>query len=502
MKKIAAVVISLVLIVSVMAGCNETKQTSGNTELTIMMLSRENGASGNSEVMKEIFAKTGIKANVITPPQASYNEKLNVILASGNLPDIVYMDDVNMNSWIDEGALLPLDDLIDKYAPNFRKQFTDEDRKEIVYPEDMKIYGMPYMLRLPAQCTMGIRRDWLETLGMSAPTTIEELETVLTAFKNNADKLTNGGPLIPMAADLSPIYMAYGIMSSGENNMWTLDDKGNYISKYEHPNYRQCLETIRRFYKNGLIDPEYMSRNADANAMYTLFNSGIAGCGFVYSTRLREITGILKQNNPDAFFDYMPPVDGVDGQKRIIGRKELGTLGCITIAAEGKEKECMEFLDWAYSEEGDRILNYGIEGKSYNMVDGNPVITDEYNKGWVEIRKLGVVPTNIGYNRNLDAYNQCMFNGKSIDSLNEEERLTYRAYYENEPFVIKPLRAFNTETSMAKGTDVYAALTEAEAKAIIGSITVDEFFNQLKKIKNNGLDDITKEMQEYWDKIN
>ena len=62
MKKIAAVVISLVLIVSVMAGCNETKRTSGNTELTIMMLSSENGASGNSEVMKEIFAKTGIKA--------------------------------------------------------------------------------------------------------------------------------------------------------------------------------------------------------------------------------------------------------------------------------------------------------------------------------------------------------------------------------------------------------------------------------------------------------
>lgn len=502
MKRFVAIVISLALLVGIVSGCGKDKKIAEGTELTIMMLSSENGASGNSEVMREVFAKTGIKVNVISPPQASYSEKLNVTLASGNLPDIVYMDDANMMSWIDEGALLPLDDLIEEYAPNFKNYFTEEDRKEIVNPEDMKIYGMPYMLRLPAQHTMGIRRDWLETLGMSVPTNIEELEAVLTAFKDNADKLTNGGPLIPMAADFSAIFMSYGIMGSGENNMWTLDNNGNYIIKYEHPNYRKCLETLRRFYEKGLVDPEYMSRNSDPNAMYTLFNSGIAGCGLVYSTRLREITGILKQTDPNAFFDYMPPIDGFDGQKRIIGRKELGVLGCITIAAKGKEEVCMKFLDWAYSEEGDRILNYGIEGKSYNMVDGKPVITDEYNKGWVEIRKLGAVPTNMGYNRNLDAYNQCMFNGKNIEDLTEEERLTYRAYYENEPFVIKPLRAFNTKTSMSKGTDIYAALTEAEAKAIIGTITVDEFFNQLNKVKADGLDTMTKEMQEYWNKVN
>lgn len=501
MKKLVALVCVMTLMVCAMNGCGEKKTSSETTELTIMMSSTENGAGGDSEVVKSMIEMTGVKANVISAPFASYNEKLNVTLASGNLPDIVYMDNKNVSSWIDEGALLPLDELIEKYAPNFKSVFTDEDRKQIVNPGDLKLYGMPYMLRLAAQNSMGIRRDWLDTLGLKAPTTIEELEYVLTAFKNNAAKLTNGGPIIPMAGELSAIYMMYGIMESGENNAWTLDENNNYISKYEHPNYRACLETLNRFYENGLIDPEYLTRNTDANAVYTLFNSGIAGSGFVYSTRLREITGILKETNPNAFFDYMQPIDGIDGQKRIMGRQQLGTQGCITIAAEGKEKECMEFLDWGYSEDGDILMNYGIEGKSYDMVDGKPVIRDEYNHGWVEIRKLGCVATNLAYNRNLDAYNQCMFNGKAIEELNEEEKLTYRAYYENEPFIVSPIREFSTPTSLSKGTDIYASLAEIEAKAIVGKISIDDFFTELNKAKANGLDEITKEMQEYWNKV-
>ena len=507
MKRTIALIVSLVLIVAAMSGCSGEKTSSSkSTEITIMMSSTESGAGGDSEVVKEMIRlaeiRSGIKVNVIGAPVASYNEKLNVTLASGNLPDIVFMDDKNVSSWIDEGALLPIDDLVDKYAPNFKKIFTEDDRKQLVNPEDLKLYGMPYILRLAAQNSMGIRRDWLEILGLEVPTTIEEYENVLTAFKNNADKLTNGGPIIPMAGSLSAIYMMFGIIGSGENNAWTLDENGNYISKYEHPNYRQCIETLNRFYQKGLIDPEFLTRNNDDNAIYSLFNSGIAGSGFVYSTRLREITGILRETDSNAFFDYMQPIKGIDGEKRILGRKELGNQACITIAAKGKEKECIEFLDWCYSEEGDRLMNYGIEGVSYDMVDGKPVIREEYNHGWVEIRKLGCVATNLAYNRNLDAYNQCMFNGKSIEDLNEEEKLTYRAYYENEPYIVKPIRAFSTKTSLSKGTDLYASLAEIEAKAIVGKISIDDFFTELNKAKTNGLDDMTKEMQEYWNKVN
>lgn len=502
MKKrgIAALLAFVMIIAMCSCGSKDKNDSAEGKTLTIMMSITENGGS-DTQIIDEMVKATGVKVEIIRAPVASYGEKLNVTLASGDLPDIVFMSEDNMTSWTDEGALLPLDDLIEEHGKNFKKVFSDEDKKELVNPTDGQLYGMPYILRLPAMSTMGVRRDWLDKLGLEAPDTIEELENVLTEFKNNGEKL--GTPtVIPMAGSLSAFYMMYGITETGEQGMWTLDDKGNYVSRFEHPNYKECLETLRRFYQNGLIDPEFLSRNNDVNAIYSLFNSGTAGMGFVYSTRLREITNILQETDKNAFFDYMEPVTGIDGEKRILGRKIFGTLGCITIAAEDKKEECMKFLDWAYSEEGERLFNYGIEGKHYDMVDGKPVIRDDFNKGWVDIRKEGIVPTNMSYNRSLDAYNQCMFYGKDISELNELEKLTYKAYYENEKYIVSPIRSFSTETSLKKGTDIYASLKEKEAKAITGKISIDDFFGELDKIKKNGLDDITKEMQKCWKSVN
>ncbi|MBR2883341.1 MAG: extracellular solute-binding protein [Clostridia bacterium] len=502
MKKRILLVLMAAIIAFGSAGCGKKEETVSGEKPTIkfMMSFSENGGQA-TQIIEAMFEMAGIDGELIQAPSASYSEKLNATLASGNLPDIVNMDETTMNGWIDEGALLAMDDVLDEYAPNFKGVLQEDDMKNLVHPGDGKLYGLPYILRLPAQRTMGVRRDWLNKLGLEAPETIEELEAVLTAFKENADKLGTD-LVIPYAGLLSPFYMMYGISESGEQGMWTLDADGNYISRFEHPNYRECLEMLNRFYTNGLIDPEYFSRNTDENSVYSLFNNNNAGLGYPYSTRLREVTELLQKTNENAVFDYMEPITGVDGQKRILGRALFGSRNCITIAAEDKIEECMKFLDWAYSKEGETLWNYGLEGVHYDMVDGAPVIREQFNHGWVDIRKEGIVPTNMAYNRSLDAYNQCMFYGKELEELTELEKLTYKAYYENEKYVITPLRAFRTETSLAKGTDIYAALKEKETKAIVGSITIDEFFDSLKTIKKNGLDKITEEMGEYWKKLN
>ena len=500
-KRIMLVALCIALAVGAV-GCGKKKEVASGEKPSIkfLMSFSENGGRA-TQIIETMFEMAGVEGELIQVPSASYSEKLNATLASGNLPDIVNMDETTMNGWIDEGALLPMDDVLDECAPNVKNILNESDMKGLIHPADGQLYGIPYILRLPAQRTMGVRRDWLDKLGLDAPKTIAELEAVLTAFKENSKKL-GADLVIPYAGLLSPFYMMYGIMESGEQGMWTLDADGNYISRFDHPNYRECLEMLNRFYMNGLIDPEYFSRNTDENAVYSLFNNNNAGIGFPYSTRLREVTELLQQTDKNAVFDYMEPITGVDGEKRILGRVVFGSRNCITIAAEDKKEECMKFLDWAYSKEGEILWNYGLEGVHYDMVDGEPVIKEKFNHGWVEIRKEGIVPTNMAYNRSLDAYNQCMFYGKELEELNELEKLTYKAYYENEKYVVSPLRSFRTETSLAKGTEIYAALKEKETKAIVGSITIDEFFDELKTIKKNGLDKITAEMSEYWKKLN
>lgn len=455
-------------------------------------------------ILAEILKRTNVDAELIGAVGAAYEEKLNSILASGELPDIVYMNEAAMNNWIKEGALLPLNDLIEEYGQNIKAALDESDYQTIKYVEDGQIYGLPYLLKIPAQYAWGIRRDWLEQLNLEIPTNLDELEKVLTAFKDNAKELGVEN-LIPMVGNQAGmgsfygLYEAFGFSSSGESAAWTLDANGNYISRFEHPNYEAFLETASRWYQNGLIDPEYLSRkNAD---IHTLFNSGLVGCGFVFSTRLPTYTAAIQEIDPDGYVEYMEPVVGYDGTQRAIGRVAAGARACITIAAKDKVVECIKYLDWFYSEEGDRVLNYGIEGMTYEMVDGKPVMINEYTEGWDAFRAIGGVNTVWAYNRNLDAYYQCMLYGKSVEECEEVDLLTYKAYNGNEPYIIPPLRNFSTETSKAKGTEIYAMLKEAEAKVIEGSMTIEGFRDVLAKAKANGLDAMTAEMQACWDKI-
>ena len=535
-KRVISALLASLMVVSTFAGCgNDVKetQTSAETSETTKESTTEAATSETVEVVEEdgplfkdpvklsllyagtaditedlvlaeILKCTNVDADLTAAAGTAYAEKLNAVLASGELPDIVYLTEPQMNTWIEEGALLPLDDLIEEYGQNIQAALDESDYQAIKYVEDGQIYGVPYLLKIPAQYAWGIRRDWLEQLNLEIPKNLEDLEKVLTAFKTNAKELGVEN-LIPMVANQSNqgsfygLYEAFGFSSSGESAAWTLDANGNYISRYEHPNYEAFLETASRWYQNGLIDPEYLSRtNAD---IHTLFNSGLVGCGFIFSTRFPTYTAAIQEIDPDGYVEYMEPVVGYDGTQRAIGRVAAGSRACITIAAEDKVVECIKFLDWFYSEEGDRVLNFGIEDMTYEMVDGKPVMINEYTEGWDAFRVIGGVSTTWAYNRNLDAYYQCMLNGKSVEECEEVDLLTYNAYNGNEPYIIPPLRTFSTETSKAKGTEIYATLAEAQAKVIEGTMTIEGFRDVLAKAKANGLDAMTAEMQACWDKI-
>lgn len=533
-KRVISALLACMMVVSTLAGCgkettpssvaSESKATETTTTETATSETEEVKEDGplfaepvdltlmypsssvvtDDLVIKEIYKLTNVNPTEIIAPSDSYQEKLNSVLAAGQLPDIVCLPAGQLVTWVDEGALLPLDDLIEEYGPNIKAAVREEDWREIKNVEDGQIYGLPYLLKIPAQFAWGIRKDWLEQLNLEVPKNLDDMEKVLTAFKDNAKELgvENLIPMVGNQASMGPfygLYNAFGFVSSGENSAWTLDDDGNYISRYEHPNYEAFLETAARWYKNGLIDPEYLSRkNAD---IHTIFNNGLVGVGFVYSTRLPTYTESIQTIDPDGYVDYMEPIVGYDGTQKAIGRTAVGSVACITIAAKDKVVECIKFLDYFYSEMGDRVLNYGIEGLSYEMVDDKPVIINEYKEGWDEIRKIGACNTNFGYNRNLDAYYQCMLFGKSVEECTDLELLTYNAYIRNEPYIVAPLRAFTTETSRAKGTEVYAMLAEAEAKVIEGSMTIEGFRDVLAKAKSFGLDAMTAEMQACWDKI-
>ncbi|MEL6426043.1 MAG: sugar ABC transporter permease, partial [Pseudomonadota bacterium] len=128
-----------------------------------------------------------VGSNTRTDENTGKTEALNLMLATGEIPDIVGSSRLKdfVNQYGPEGAFFPLNDLIEEHAPNLKAYF--ESRPEIrsaISAADGNMYYIPYLPDGKYGRAYFIRYDWLETLGLEVPETVEEFENALRAFRD------------------------------------------------------------------------------------------------------------------------------------------------------------------------------------------------------------------------------------------------------------------------------------------------------------------------------
>jgi putative aldouronate transport system substrate-binding protein len=477
-------------------------------EMSIMrpdLAAFDNAAVIENEIDRRLNMKTTwIKVS------SNYLEKLNVTLASGDLPDLVYMQNWDqLYQWVREGAAVDLTGLIATYGANINKRFSADDKKLMKNPLDGKVYGVPGIVELKELNTLAIRKDWLDNLGLQIPETLAEWENVLRQLKakdpaGNQSTIPWGGNTTDLAglAALRPFTEAYGIMTEGAHLRWTLTKDNKYISTYEHPRYRELLTTLRKYYAEGLIDKEFMVRKTPLEVQQ-LFHSGRAAAGIHASWTAQQLTNTLVATNPKAVILPVKPIKGPYGDQMLRGRPKYFNPAAISIKAQraGKAEKVMQRLDWVYSDGGIELYNFGIEGIHHKNVDGKPVLIGEYTKGWAALRKDGLNPFLIGFYWSLDAYKQSMLSGKKLEELTPLERIPYDGLFLNTPYIYNPVLTLVTKADQELGADIFPFLEENEVKAIVGEITIDQFFQALDRAKKDGLDKISAETAEQWRRI-
>jgi len=299
------------------------------------------------------------------------------MIASGDLPDIV--DDGGMYPGggakaVADGIYLKLNDYIDKYAPNYKKAMAANPSIERQAKEDDGTIWCFHMIQLdqePPWAGPNIRQDYLDAVGLEAPTSIEEWHTVLKAFK---DELNIESPL--------QHYMDWGLESAGGGFLGTFgaaaefmvkDGKVVYGSVGE--GYKNYLTTMHQWYDEGLIDKDFATR--DYKSLDADFTSGKAGAATVFAYGSYDkymaagktvnpsydispcIYPVLNTGDDPSTVRYRQTNDYVrTGQERAI------TTNCKNVEA------AVRWLDYAYSDEGFMLFNYGVEGVTYNWVDG------------------------------------------------------------------------------------------------------------------------------------
>lgn len=337
------------------------------------------------EGVKKLEENTNVHINWIPVNQDDAVQKFGTLIASGNYPDIIYPVSYpgGEQAGVDDGVIHPdMDSLIRNYMPNYmailnsneqaRREATSDSGKMLVC---RAIVGEDGTAQSEGTY-MGLayRADMLEKLGMDVPTTIEGWHDVLLAAKNS-------GVPYPFVLDKdggSALANAWGVGTQQLADVLQLDgDK--VICGQATENWHSYLETMKQWYAEGLINPNFTTFHFFLDTMGSVQNNEI----MMYSMAL---SGFMGDNyhqkhmvdNPEAFLQpfvapaALPGVETVDCGQRMIAK------GPIFISTDCKNPElAAQWLDYMYTQEAEYLNWYGIEGVTYEIgEDGTPQLTD------------------------------------------------------------------------------------------------------------------------------
>lgn len=324
-------------------------------------------------------------------PDDGAAEKVNLALASGEYPEVIFrtgLSSVDLAKYGEQGVFIPLNDLIDKYMPNLKALLEEnpELRQGMTFP-DGNIYGMPTIYdpefeSLTMQQKLWVRKDWLEKFGMEIPTTIEEYEKYLEAVKTKDPNGNGKADEIP-ASDGSEGGLLYQMLRSTfevanrGTSSGLIDAQPDDPSKVRfYPTsdgYRELMEYMNRLYSKGLIQKDVFTNDAEK------FNS--VGSEGVY--------GSVSAQAPIAYFgkevgkNYVavPPLKKTEDSPVPVWNAagaSLRGMGQMVITDKAEHPiETARWMDYFYGDEGTKLWFMGIEGKSYEEVDGGYEFTEE-----------------------------------------------------------------------------------------------------------------------------
>lgn len=411
----------------------------------------------------QVFQEAAKMTNVTLESSVSQSSSdettaFNLMLSSGKLADIIsYKQMSDLEKLGHDGGLIPLNDLIDEHAPHLKKVLEEnEEFRKIATSEDGNIYVIPKLQTITVAEGDFIRMDWLEKLGLEVPNTVDELYTVLKAFREQ-DPNGNG------QKDEIPFFSRQGTKSFNDVlNLWDAHEDfyvrdGKITFGPMEEEFKLAIENAIKWYSEDLIDPEWFTRGSNARDILLGANQG-GYCNDWFSSNA-EYNDKLADTIPGFSFLPIAPVENQKGQ-RIAHTSRVGNPGW-GISSQCKDPvAAIKYFDFWFTDAGNALINYGIEGVTYTRDEnGNIQYTDAIMKtdktALSELRNYGV-QYRIGMIQDY-AYEEAWSN----DIAKEGNKM-----YEEAGYVYTPIPQLNGELALK-----YTTEEDAEYSKIMASVT-------------------------------
>lgn len=521
-KKLLSLMLTAGLTVSMMTGCGNsetgdgskagtaqpqnTVQSEGDKKLTIwceMHSAALQFASNYSEntAYQKIMENTGIEIKFIHPATGQVQEQFNTMIASGVYPDIIIGGDKykgGIMQGVKDGVYLDLTSYLETYAPDYYEIVTanDDIRREMT-SEDGSYYAM-YATRgadaeaAPPWFRPNVRLDWLEEFGMEVPATLDEVEAYFDTVRENKGEDVMCVVFPKMGSWTDEIfYQPYDLYPG----FFVKDGKVTH-GKYE-ARLKDYVTRMNSWYEKGYISKDFLSYDdsqaagmfqTDKLAMYldsvdvAYMRAKEAGIKAVSTPYFRLQRGDKLHTGPSNAYN--------EGQPAVI------TTQC-------KNPEiALQFLNYAFTEEGSRIYNYGVEGETYTMVDGKPVFTEEM------VNPEDMTSEAANYLKRIHfATKKTVSDTVLWDGCWPDEQIAYREKWADDPDVDGSYRLPNLQFTEEENSRLTAIMTDFDTYAnemvynfIMGQEPLENFDQYIEGCKGMGIEEAISIYQAAYDR--
>jgi putative aldouronate transport system substrate-binding protein len=446
---------------------------------------------------QELEKLAGVSLDIQFVPSDSYNDKLNVSIAAGELPHSFVVLDNKGNSFVSAakgGMFWEVTDTI-KNSQNLSKNL---DPKVL---ENAAIDGKNYYIprtRVTVRNAYEYRKDWLEKLNLKAPETLDELYNVIKAFTTrdpdgNGRNDTYG--LIIWATDTGFGGLDITAITNGAGNGWIVENS-QIVPVFATRPYIDMLRFFKRLYDEKLINQDFATITQQKG--FELLNAEQGGM-FIQNSdeimnRFDPLVSAKQARNPDTkledLWDFTYTVKSPDGSIRLPGG--IGFYGGFVFPKTALKNQpdfqaVFNIFDKIDSDVGKNLLQWGIEGRNYELRNG---------------KAFQINLTN--YVREVSALAQLRITGSSQSGSLQGERQPLQEKVDATQLasaqyaVMDPTYPFISQTQTTRGAELQKIISDAKIQFVMGQINEAGYLTAIERWKTSGGQLIINEFTNAW----
>lgn len=318
---------------------------------------------------------TDSKLDIKWTPDGSYEEKFNASMATGTLPEAVYLKNAStlnmLRDPIRNGVFWEIGPLLQEYS-NLKRLQTEVLKTTSV---GGKVYGLYQERPLSSQGII-YQKNWADRLHLEAPTTIEELYNMLYQFTYNDPDGNGKQDTIGLADRSDLIYGAFKTVATyfGTPNGWGEQD-GKLMPEFMFPEYIDTMNFFKKLHQDEIINQDFpVTSKADQQDLLITGKAGvyIGSIGDVHSLQLKA-----QAINPNTVLDVQNRISGPKGE-RLWASTGFGTIVLFpktSVQSEDELREVLTFFDKLMDAKMVNLIRWGIENVHYTIENGKAVPT-------------------------------------------------------------------------------------------------------------------------------